>query len=289
MGSKGWDSGWDSFRAEDAEASRHGRRGATAQDFAEPGTGGPDAGGRGLRWLVPLRAVVVILAMAAAALGVLWVESAGVQGASQQLGSARAVAVPPLASGTAGNGSLGEATSGATATDSGSAVPTAGSGGILVVHVAGAVAAPGVFLLPAGSRVFEAVEKAGGALPTAELAALNLAAELGDGTQIFIPTVEQAAAGGTGPGSGQPPAGAPAAPGAGTKGAPGSGAAPPLNLNTATAAALEELPGLGPVLAQRIVQWRTDNGPFTAVDGLQAVPGIGTKLLAGLRELVAVP
>lgn len=241
--------------------------------------GGPDSPGRGPRWLVPLRVVVVILAMVAAGLGVLWAESASVQGATEQADAARPVAVPPL------NGTTPSGTPGAPP-------PTpVSTASVLVVHVAGAVATPGVFALPAGSRVFEAVEKAGGALPTAELAALNLAAALADGTQVFIPTVEQAAGLGTGTGSGQQAgSGAGAAAGSGAGGVPGAPQpVQPLNLNAASAAQLEELPGLGPVLAQRIVRWRTDHGPFATVDGLEAVPGIGAKLLAGLRDQVAAP
>lgn len=240
-----------------------------------------------MRWLVPLRVVVVVLAMVGAALGVLWWESAGVQGATEQLDSGRAVAVPPLESNSPNTpGEAGEPGEPGEPSKSGATASALGTGGVLVVHVAGAVATPGVFLLPAGSRVFQAVETAGGALPTAELAALNLAAELSDGTQIFIPTVDQAAALGANPGTApQPGAGARG----GAAGAGGTEPATPVSLNAASAEQLEALPGLGPVLAQRIVQWRTDHGAFATVDGLQAVPGIGTKLLEGLRPLVAVP
>lgn len=152
----------------------------------------------------------------------------------------------------------------------------------MLVHVAGAVKSPGVFVLGPDSRVFQAVEAAGGALPSAELAALNLAAPLTDGLQVLVPTKEQAATMVPGPGSGQSP---------GQQGALGGGPAGPkplINLNKATATDLDALPGVGPVLAERIVLWRTEHGPYPSVDALDAVSGIGAKLLAGLRDLVTV-
>lgn len=258
---------------------------------------------QGPRWVVSLRALIVVLAMLAAAVGVLWIESAGVQGASAELGSAGRVTVPPLEAaappGTqgAGQGSGGQSGPGgtaptpaptppATASTSGAGPPGApAEGGILVVHVAGAVLHPGIYKLAAGSRVFQAVDAAGGALPAAELSALNLAAPLPDGIQVFIPTKDQAAAAG-GSGGGAIPGGAPSAIGQG--GPPGAAAQGPVNLNTASSAELEELPGVGPVLAGRIVAWRAEHGPFASVEGLSAVTGIGTKLLAGLSGLVVV-
>lgn len=140
----------------------------------------------------------------------------------------------------------------------------------VVIHVAGAVQAPGVVEIAAGSRVFEVLEKAGGALPEAELAAVNLAAVVQDGQQILIPRV------------GEPlPADAAPAPDAATAGAL-------LNLNTADATDLEELPRVGPVLAERIVEWRTQHGPFTRPEDLDAVPGIGPAMLESLLPLVTV-
>lgn len=286
MGARGRDGRWDRFHAEGLDGGGLHGGGLGSTGLA---SGGPESPRRGPRWLVPLRVVVVILAMVAAALGVLWVESAGVQGATEQVDAGRPVAIPPLNSTPSGGTPDAPA---AVAPPGTAAPPTPASGeAVLVVHVAGAVATPGVFLLPAGSRVFEAVEKAGGALPTAELTALNLAAALADGTQVFIPTVEQAAGMGPGTGSGQQAGSGtgPAAAGGGGGPPEASGPGQPLNLNAASAAQLEELPGLGPVLAQRIVQWRTDHGPFATVDGLEAVPGIGAKLLAGLRDLVVAP
>ncbi|PYH01848.1 competence protein ComEA [Arthrobacter stackebrandtii] len=263
---------------------------------------------RGPRWVVSLRALVVVLAMLAAALGVLWLEAAGVQGVSAQRGSAgaAAVTVPPMATGTSepqamadsgvqsGAGDVpGNAAGGVDEAAPGTG-PSQGAGGAgtgkiaaggLTVHVVGAVNHPGVFVLGEGSRIFQAVEAAGGALPTAALAALNLAAPISDGQQIVVLTQEQAANPQSNPGTGA------AAPGAAGGAAGGAGAAAPLgpvNVNTATAADLDVLPGIGPVLAQRIVEWRTGHGPFSSVDALDAVPGIGAKLLENLRSLVAV-
>ncbi|GAA3807393.1 hypothetical protein CSO01_19430 [Cellulomonas soli] len=139
----------------------------------------------------------------------------------------------------------------------------------LVVHVVGQVAAPGIARLPAGSRVVDAVTAAGGALPEADLAALNMARLLVDGEQIVVPALGDQVSGGVA--------------GAGAQ-APGDGR---VDLNTADVAALDALPGIGPVLAQRIVDHRATQ-PFASVDDLDDVSGIGPALLADLRDLVRV-
>lgn len=136
----------------------------------------------------------------------------------------------------------------------------------VVVHVAGRVRRPGVYRLPAGARVDDAVRRAGGVRAGADLTAVNLAAEVEDGRQIVVP----AAAGGT-----------PAAAG----GAPGAAAAP-LNLNTATVEQLQELDGIGPGLAGKIVAHREEHGGFGSVRELGDVPGIGEKRLAAIEEHV---
>jgi competence protein ComEA len=147
----------------------------------------------------------------------------------------------------------------------------AGTASTVVVSVVGQVARPGLVTLTAGARVAEAVEAAGGLLPEADPASVNLAAVVTDGQQILV--------------------GAPGASGAAgpAGGASGAVAAPstPLNLNTATTAELDALPGVGPVLAQRIVDHRKQ-GPFTSVDQLDDVPGIGPARAAELAELVTV-
>lgn len=143
------------------------------------------------------------------------------------------------------------------------------SGSTMVVHVAGAVAQPGVIEMPPGSRVVDAIEAAGGATPEAALDALNLAAPVTDGQQVFVPIEGEA-----------PPPGAQA-----VTGGPGGG---PVNLNTADAATLDTLPGIGPALAERIIAWRNQHGPFSDVDSLTAVSGIGPATVAELRDLATV-
>jgi competence protein ComEA len=139
------------------------------------------------------------------------------------------------------------------------------------VDVAGWVRHPGVYEFQDGERVVDAIEAAGGARGGALLSSLNLAAPLVDGSQILVPK--------------QGPAGTPAA-----AGATGSGSAPGalINVNTASATDLEALPGVGEVIAQAIVDYRTENGPFTSVDQLLDVSGIGDATLADIRDLVTV-
>jgi len=159
-----------------------------------------------------------------------------------------------------------------TPTEPGS-VPTVATAGAVVVHVAGLVATPGVFELPVGSRVVDALQVAGGALPGVDTSTLNLARVLVDGEQIAVGIPAAPDAGGGSPCPGE---GAPAAPGS------------PLDLNTASEAQLDALPGVGPVLAGRIVAWRQEHGVFTAVEELLEVSGIGTATLADLTGLVRV-
>jgi competence protein ComEA len=137
---------------------------------------------------------------------------------------------------------------------------------MLVVHVAGWVRHPGVYEFPEGSRVVDAIERAGGAKQGADLAALNLAALLSDGQQVLVPK--------------RGPPGAPAGTGVAANGL--------ININTATAEQLEELPGIGPVLAQNIVDYRTEHGPFATVEDLLNVSGIGEARLEELRDMVTV-
>jgi competence protein ComEA len=156
-------------------------------------------------------------------------------------------------------------------TASGAAVPSAVAAP-LVVAVTGRVRRPGVVTVPAGARVIDALRAAGGSLPGADLALLNLARKLTDGELVVVGV----------PGAVNP-AGQPAA-GAGS----GGGAPGPIDLNTATLAQLDTLPGIGPVLAQRILDWRTEHGRFTNVDQLADVAGIGESRLSQLRDLVRV-
>jgi competence protein ComEA len=146
----------------------------------------------------------------------------------------------------------------------------------LVVHVVGAVRRPGLFRLRDGARVADAVARAGGATGKAYLAGLNLAAPLVDGIQVVVPTKAAAGVGGAGPNAG----GVAAQPGV------SGGLGPKVSLATATAEELDELPGVGPVTAQTIIDYRTEHGPFRSVDDLDAVPGIGPTRVEQLRELV---
>jgi competence protein ComEA len=146
-----------------------------------------------------------------------------------------------------------------------------------VVHVAGAVAAPGVYRLAVGARVVDAIEQAGGALPEADLAALNLAAPLADGQRVYVPL----------PGETPPPVLGPDGGSGGGSGGSGGAGDGRVNVNTADAGALTALPGIGEVLAQRIVDFREAHGPFGALADLGEVSGIGPKILAGLADAVA--
>ncbi|MFZ4133921.1 ComEA family DNA-binding protein [Streptomyces koyangensis] len=145
------------------------------------------------------------------------------------------------------------------------------SAGPLVVDVSGKVARPGVHRLPAGSRVEDALEAAGGVRPGTDTSGLNRARLLTDGEQVAV---------GVDPAPGAGPA--PGAPGSGA----GVAAAGPLSLGTATAEQLETLPGVGPVLAAAIIAYRTENGGFRSVDQLRDVRGIGDRRFEDLRELV---
>jgi competence protein ComEA len=146
---------------------------------------------------------------------------------------------------------------------------TATTAAPVVVDVVGAVRRPGLYRLAQGTRIADAVARAGGATPKADLALINLAAPLADGTQIVVPRIGRGSAGGVAHsgGSAATPAG-------------------PIRLNSATLEQLQEIPGVGPVTAQRIVDFREQNGPFRSVDELDAVSGIGPKRLEQLQGLV---
>ena len=138
-------------------------------------------------------------------------------------------------------------------------------GGDVVVHVAGAVARPGVYRLPAGARVIDAVERAGGAAPKALLDAINLAARLADGQQVIVPEA--------GPGGSLSAAGA----------SPEDG---PISLGTATVEQLDTIEGIGPVTAQQIVEFRDRHGGLSSVDQLDQISGIGPATMEALRSRI---
>ena len=170
---------------------------------------------------------------------------------SRLLGGRHAVAAPPIP------------TAASTHT---TANATAGT--LMFVDVVGAVRRPGLYRLPHGSRIADALARAGGATRKAQLELVNVAASLADGEQVVVPRRGAVAAGAT----------------SGAAGAPASG---PVHLSTATAEELDTLPGVGPVTAQKILDYRQQHGGFSSVDELDAVPGIGPARLEQLKGLVA--
>ncbi|MFD6434999.1 helix-hairpin-helix domain-containing protein [Streptomyces venezuelae] len=173
-----------------------------------------------------------------------------------------------------------------------------GAAGVIVVDVSGKVRRPGVHRLPAGSRVADALRAAGGVRPGTKTGDLNRARFLVDGEQVVVGGAQAASgaggvqttggAGGVGPGSVGPGAAGASGPGASGAGpgAAGPGAAGPIGLNTATAEQLDELPGVGPVLAQHILDYRAQHGGFRSVEELREVNGIGDRRFADLQGLV---
>ncbi len=133
-----------------------------------------------------------------------------------------------------------------------------------MVHVAGAVRQPGVYGLPVGSRVADAIAAAGGPLDGAPLDSINLARQVVDGEQVRVPTQDEAGA------------------------SLGLSVDGRININAADASQLEDLPGVGPVLAGRIVAFRDEHGPFASVGALELVPGLGPAIVAGLTDAAAV-
>jgi competence protein ComEA len=159
-----------------------------------------------------------------------------------------------------------------------SGAPGSAAGGI-VVSVAGRVRHPGLVTLPAGARVADAIAAAGGAVAGTDLTFVNLARRVADGELVVVGVT--------------PPPGAGVDAGGGAGGSDGGsgsggGAAGPVNLNTASLVQLQTLPGVGPVLAQRIVEYRTAHGGFHTVSDLRQVSGIGDTRFAQLKDLVTV-
>ena len=162
---------------------------------------------------------------------------------------------------------VSRATIGVTST---TATPT-----VIIVDVSGAVVSPGVYELPPTARVHQALDAAGGPAPDADIEALNLAAPIRDGDRVFVPHKGQAVPTVVGPAGASPAAGVTIAAG-------------PVDLNKATAEQLDALPGVGPSIAAAIVTYRGTHGPFSSVDGLLDVPGIGPAKLDAIRALVTV-
>lgn len=160
--------------------------------------------------------------------------------------------------------------------DAGAATGPPERGATIFVHLLGAVAAPGLYELRAGDRAVDAIAAAGGFSAGADQSQLNLARLLADGEQIYVPIV------------GEVPSGVPPGATAIGGGSAGTTAAGKVDINTADAAALDTLPGVGPATAQRILDWREANGRFTAIEDLLSVTGIGDKTFAELKELVTI-
>jgi len=149
-------------------------------------------------------------------------------------------------------------------------VTRGGAGGTAFVHVTGAVRRPGVYRLPGWARLDAAIRRAGGATAKADMQGVNLAAKVSDGQQVIVPRRL--------PGAG-------AADGALTAGATGAAGAP-ISLNTATVGQLDDLEGIGPTTAQKILDWRKEHGGFRSVDDLQQISGIGPKRFESLKDKV---
>jgi competence protein ComEA len=262
--------------------------------------GAPAAGIGGVRWRVAGGAVVAVVCLLLTAGAVLWLQSGNQQflPVSVQEVPTPGVTVPPRGQASRpgtdppAERSEGQTPPGDTATESGTAGAAAPgiaaaapveTGARIQVHVVGAVVHPGLLALPSGSRVHDAIADAGGPTADAALDAVNLAAVLQDGAQLVVPTQASVAAG-TVP---SPPSGTNTS----VTGPSAEGAAGPhakVNLNTATAAELETLPRVGPVLAAKIISWRQEHGHFTAVEELDAVDGVGPKLLEALLPMVTL-
>jgi competence protein ComEA len=242
---------------------------------ASPATGGKSAPAK-FRWRTGLRVAVLVGLLSLLLGGWYWWDVA-----------ASSPGVTPLSDvsspeGSAQHGGAAAASQGGPDEAPGGGPAAGGTPGAkIVVHVAGAVKTAGVVELPQGSRVHEAIAAAGGGAAGADLNRLNLAAVLTDGQKIHVPrsgeVVDEAA--------GVPPAG-PAAGGAGSGDSAAGGAK--IDLNSATSEELGKLPRVGPVLAQRIVDWRKEHGRFSTVEELDAVDGVGPKMLEALLPLVRV-
>ncbi|MCO4236621.1 ComEA family DNA-binding protein [Pseudarthrobacter raffinosi] len=243
-----------------------------ASGAADESAAGTGRTGPALRWRVGLRVALLIAALAVLGSVWFWAQVAAGQPEVRPLSDVSAQGSMPAREGTEG-----PEPHGAGPPELPSESPQSGT---VIIHVAGAIAVPGIVQLPAGSRVHEAVAAAGGGTPTADLNRLNLAAVLADGQKLYVPQAgEEIPAGSSGPLGG---------PGEETDGGGTASEGGKVNLNTAGVEELDALPKVGPVLAQRIVDWRKEHGPFTSTEELDAVDGVGPKMLETLLPLVGV-
>ena len=231
---------------------------------------------RGASWLPSMRAAVgvaLVIAGIVAVLGVrlAWASVHDTTTPVRAPGASPGVDLDPAA-----RGSPSTAAAAGSPSSAGPGTASAGATGIVVVDVVGQVGRPGLVSLPAGSRVADAITAAGGATPEADVSLLNQARLVIDGEQIRVPR------------PGEVIAAAPGAAGGGAAGGAGGGVGALVSLNSGDLATLDGLPGVGPVLAQRILDWRSEHGRFTSVDELGEVSGIGDKLMSQLRPRVTL-
>ncbi|HEX4345167.1 MAG TPA: helix-hairpin-helix domain-containing protein [Solirubrobacteraceae bacterium] len=241
----------------------------------------------------PRLALYVALGLVVCFLGARYLRTqvapAGAAGTAVAAGSAATSrSAPDGAAAPASQGSAGAAD----ATGASGATPTVqldrAGGGRLTVDVAGAVRHPGVYELPAGSRVNDALRRAGGAARRADLTAVNLAAKLEDGRQVLVPLRAAVAAPAATGAGGSASGGETSATGAGGGVVGAAAPAAPINLNIATLEQLDTLDGVGPGIAQRILDYRQQHGGFSRIEELGEVPGIGDKRFATLKPLVTL-
>ncbi len=206
-------------------------------------------------WAYAAIAVLVVV------VGVRYVVKPGVSAAT----SGQTLLLAPASPGTAS----------AAANGAGVGAVAASPDGDVVVYVCGAVKVPGIVRLPDGARVTDALDLAGGPSAKAELTAVNLAAKVSDGEQIVVPARGEAA-----------PAAASVTGASGAAAA--AGPATPIDINTATLEQLDALVGVGPATAQKIIDYRTANGPFKTIDDIKNVSGIGDAKFAAMKDSITV-
>lgn len=244
--------------------------GVAVEDDAAEDAVGEDHGisrAGGARWVLSAGLAAVVLCVLGLVAGLWW------WSAASSKPDVSPVEPRDSTRSTAGEGAGGGGSRGSGEESTGG--PGADGGRVVVVHVAGAVAKPGVYRLPEGSRIHDAISAAGGALPFGEPDRLNLAAQVEDGARIAVPRQGEGIEPSTGSASN-------------AEAGRSTGGPSKVNLNTASAQELAQLPRVGPVLAQRIVDYRAQHGRFSSPQDLDAVPGIGQKMLESLLPLVSV-
>jgi competence protein ComEA len=239
---------------------------------------GADAGSR---WHPSRRAIAAlgVVVVAVIVLTVAWVFSSRPQSLTVAADGAQAATIGPRGSAAPSPAALSSTSSSSSSTLSSSTASAANIGGDVVVDVEGKVRHPGLYHLRPGARVDDALRLAGGVKPGVSAVGLNRAAKLTDGQQIVVGLTPPAAGGAAAGGGGASGAGG---------GVAGSATPSTVNLNTADLAQLEQLPGVGPVLAQHILDWRSQHGGFARVDQLQDVSGIGPSKFAALKDAVTL-